>query len=498
MLSTLDVIDNYLTAREDADFSTVPGRDIEAFGERVREFAVSHTPTIRQDEHPIYLGGWPSANFALLGGDLILSSLLYSGQVLVRDPIADWFSEEQYRIEHMMAARGGYRPPDDDAETRMRRTRAFLCTVIPSLVRMRPLIEAGIVVPVASEPLYFERRAAIDQLRREVRGRVLHDPLQYATRFGAAEIAAEDNVRGYFAMAPGPNPGPQIERAIDHGIRYFSREYTLANAYGVTYTAPFEHERYLCREGISPIVGSSTRVVESVMRSGLPIFHGLSPRLVRDVHDDNSFAEFRGTLHEVYQATPVDDSAQAEAYLRDQENALLRPLIAAAEHGASEGLLTRLGASLTGNKYGIAAALAADTTLGTVGAATALTVAGTFLDDLSRRRKGVQRIWSSLVAHNRSAADELDGVTWVPASNESRDSAAPSEVDPATASPWGVPAEPTAMSISVTAGQLIWDADPRTLVEPEIDEQARYRLGVYGPCGCGSGRKNRFCCRGLK
>lgn len=497
MLSTLDVIDNYLTAREDADFSTVPGRDIEEFGERVREFAVSHTPMIQQDAHPIYLGGWPSANFALLGGDLILSSLLYSGQVLVRDPIADWFSEEQYRIEHMIAARRGYRHPDDDAETRTRRTRAFLCTVIPALVRMRPLIEAGIVIPVASESLYFERRAAIDQLRSEVRGRVLQDPLRYANRFGATEIAAEDNLRGYFAMAPGPNPGPQIERAIDHGIRYFSREYTLANAYGVTYSAPFDHERFLCREGITPIVGSSTRVVESVLRSGLPIFHGLSPRLVRDIHDENSFAEFRSTLHEVYQATPIDDAMQAEAYLRDQENALLRPLIAEAERGTSEGLLARLGASLTGNKYGIAAALATDATVGTVGAATALTVAGTFLDDFSRRRKGAQRIWSSLVAHNRTAADELDGITRVPASNANRDKAAAAEGDPATASPWGVPTQP-AMSISVTAGQLIWDADPRTLVEPEIDEQARSRLGVYGPCGCGSGRKHRFCCHGLQ
>ncbi|MPY12224.1 hypothetical protein [Arthrobacter bussei] len=493
----LDVIDNYLATREDTDFSTVPGRDIEAFGERVREFAVSHTPTIQQDAHPIYLGGWPSANFALLGGDLIFSSLLYSGQVLVRDPIADWFSGEQYRIEHMIAARRGYRPPDDDAETRTRRTRAFLCTVIPALVRMRPLIEAGIIVPVASEPLYFERRAAIDQLRREIRARVLQDPLHYASRFGAAEIAAEDNVRGYFALAPGANHGPGIERAIDHGIRYFSREYTLANAYGVTYSAPFDHERFLCREGITPIVGSSTRVVESVLRSGLPIFHGLSPRLIRDIHDDDSFAEFRSTLHEVYQATPVEDATQAEAYLRDQENALLRPLIAEAERGASEGLLNRLGASLTGNKYGIAAALAADVVFGTVGAATALTVAGTFLDDLPGRRKGPQRIWSSLVAHDRTAANELDGVTRMPASNAGRDKAAAAEGDAATVSPWGVPSQ-EAMSISVTAGELIWDADPRTLVEPEIDEQARSRLGVYGPCRCGSGRKNRFCCAGLQ
>lgn len=486
MLSTLDVIDNYLTPRGEADFSSLPGRDLDHFGERVREFSAAHEPEIDSELHPIYLGGWPSANFALIGGDLVLSSLLYSGQVLVRDPIADWFSWEQYHLEHMMSARPGYRPPEEDAETRMGRTRAFLCTVIPELLRMRPLIEAGIVVPVASEPLFYRRRSSIDQLRRDISSRVDLGPTEYAERFGAQEIASETNVRGFFAMAPGPDPGPQIQKAIDHGIRYFSREFMLASEHGVTYTAPFGHERFLCQAGISPIVGSSARVVEAVLNSGLPVFHGLTPKVVRDIHDDAAFAEFRARLHEVYQHTPVENPDEARLYIEDQENALLRPLIAQGEDAASSGYLARLGASLSANKYGITAALAADFTLGAVGPMTGLALAGTVLDELSDRRKGSagpQRIWSSLVRHNRAAGEEMRSVQ--------------SEGAPSSGPNWGIPREP-GMTVAVTAGEVILDADPRTVANPTPDRELRLQLGVYGPCGCGSGKKYRFCCDGLR
>lgn len=484
MLSTLNVIDAYMTGREDADFSTVSGRDIEQFGERVREFSAAQEPKIDKDLHPIYLGGWPSANFALLNGDLILSSLLYSGQVLVRDPIADWFSEEQYRIEHMVTAAAGFRAPDDDVETRTHRTRAFLSVVIPQLVRFRPLIEAGIVVPVPTEPLFFQQQSAINALRQKIRQRLPLTPHEYSSRFDAAEIATESNVRGFFVMAPGPNPSPQIERAIGHGIRYFAREYTLANTYGVTYTASFAHENYLCREAISPIVSSSSRVVEAVLRSGLPVFHGLTPRVVRDIHDDDAFAAFRSTLHKVYQGTPVENSEEAEAYIHDQESALLRPIIEQGEKAATTGYLGRLGASLTSNKYGIAAALATDLTLGTAGVPTAIGVAGVLLDERSRSRKsGVQRIWSSLVKHNRTAGQEVQSIQV----------GGPSKNGPN----WGIPTEPS-RSVTVTTGQMIVARDAPTLWNPATDEDARARLGIYGPCRCGSGKKFKFCCAGIR
>ncbi len=486
VLSTLDVIENYLTDREDQDFSTLRGRDIDEFGERVREFSAAHEPAIDRALHPVYLGGWPSANFALLGGDLILTSLLYSGQVLVRDPVADWFSTEQYRIEHMLAARAGYRMRGEGSEARTARTRAFLNTMVPALLQMRPLIEAGIVVPVPSEPLFFAHRRNIDQLRRDIQERIPLGPLEYAARFDSAEIASEPNVRGYFPMAPGPDPGPQIQRAIGHGIRYFAREYTLAATHGVTYTAPFDHERFLCQEGISPLVTPSARVVEAVMNSGLPVFHGLTPEIVRTVHDDDAFAAFRAKLHEVYQHTPVENPELARAYVLDQENALLRPLISDGENAARSGFLSRLGGSITSNKFAIATALAADATLGTLGAATGATIAGTVLDEFFRRPKapaGPQRIWSSLVKHQRTAADEVRSVSFAASMHSGKH--------------WGIPAEPS-MAVTVTSGQIVWDADPTTLRTSPVGDGFSAESGPYRLCGCGSGRKYRFCCDGVK
>lgn len=488
MLSTIDVIEGYLSGKEDHDFSRLSGRDIDAFGERVREFSSSFTPEIDATLHPIYLGGWPSANFLHLGGDMVMSSLLYSGQVLVRDPIADWFAVERYGNEHMLAARRGFHHPEDDAETRTRTTRAFLNSVIPQLMRMRPLIESGLVVPVPTEPVYLQQRQTIERLRRDLRTHITLDPVDYAARFTAHEIASEDNVRGFFVFAPGPDPSPGIREAINHGYRYFAREFTLSDTYGVTYTAPFAHEQFLCRQGISRVAGTSASVVEAVLRSGLPVFHGLTPSVIRDVHDDVAFGEFRAQLHEVYQGTPLDDPTTVDAYVRDQEDALLRPLIQQAERAGSNGFLSRLGASLTANKYGIAAALATDLVAGSFGAATATAVAGTFVDDALRHKKdrGPIRIWSSLISHHRSAKDELQCVLPQPASYKVT-----------TSTPWGIPREP-GMSYAVTSGEAIWDMDARSLAVPEIDEDRDARLGVYRQCRCGSGQKYRFCCDGLK
>lgn len=483
MPSVLDVVDNYLSMRHDDDFSSISGRDIEAFGDRMREFAAAHEPLIDENLHPIYLGGWPSANFALIGGDFILSSLLYSGQVLVRDPVADWFSDEQYRIEHMLGTSPGYHPPDESAEARTRRTRAFLKTVLPHLQKMRPLIDAGLVVPVATERLFFERRASIDKLRRDVTAKLTIDTKEYTERFKAHEIATENNRRGFFPFAPGPEPIPQIEGAIGHGVRYFAREYTLATAHSVTYTAPFAHEQFLCRSGISPAVGSSTRVVEAILQSDLPIYTGLTPEIIRRVHDDDTFAGFRATLHEVYQGTPLDNQAEATMYIRDQENALLKPHIDQAIQASQGGFLSRLGTAVSNNRYGIGTALAADFTLGTEGIATAAAVVGVVSDELRRARKasGPIRIWNSLVRHTSTIESELKAV----------------RTDLTPAAPfWGIPPEP-AMSVAVSSGQMIFDADPRSVQALVVDEDTKLKLGVYRPCECGSGRKFRFCCSGV-
>jgi hypothetical protein len=87
---------------------------------------------------------WDSDN-----GELAMSTLLYSGQILAKDPVSDWYAPEQYRQEHRMAARVGYVHPTT-SRPNIIGTRAFLARVIPALDRMRPLIEKQILVLVPS------------------------------------------------------------------------------------------------------------------------------------------------------------------------------------------------------------------------------------------------------------------------------------------------------------------------------------------------------------
>lgn len=267
-LSTLDLVDEFLLLRSDDGFSTVPGRNIHEFGKSVREYSQTAEPQLDSARHPVYIGGWPSANFWFVNGDLILSSLLYSGQVMVRDPITDWFADEQYQIEHLMSYRAGYIEPARNYQVSMAKTRAFLVAVVPALRNLRPLIDAGILVLVPAERTYFKHTTAINTLKSQLIEKVASDPLAYSERFSPTDIAVESNVRGMFSFAGG-EAGPQIARAVEHGLRYFSREYFLAGQYGATYTAAFDHELFLCREGISRLAGPSSNVSQAILQSDL-------------------------------------------------------------------------------------------------------------------------------------------------------------------------------------------------------------------------------------
>src|SRR5215204_1467248 len=110
MISVLDVVENYLTVGHGREVIDLTGRELWDLGTEVQRFSNSYTPPQFIDSsYPLYLGGWPSANFFLADqGQFVLSTLLYAGQVLVKDPVSDWFAPEQYQIEHKLTAREGY------------------------------------------------------------------------------------------------------------------------------------------------------------------------------------------------------------------------------------------------------------------------------------------------------------------------------------------------------------------------------------------------------
>lgn len=481
VISVLDVIDNF-TSPSGRDLNTAPGSALEEFGDHVRYLAAAQPTDAPQSSDSVYLGGWPSANFWAVGGDLLLSSLLYSPAVLVRDPISDWFSDEQYLVRHKMSARPGYL----DAERRpnVAATRAFLTNVVPQLRAWRPLIESGVVKLVTSEAHAFANSSEIGQLQERLESRLLTDPVSYAARFRPGEIAVEDNVRGSFVFAGGDQL-TQLRKAQADGIYHFAREFVLATNHGATYTAPFRHERYLCREGLNTFISPSQKVVEALLRSELPVLNGLTPGIIAKLHEDDGFASFREKLHVVYAHVPLDESDEnIRRYIHEQESALLQPLLRDAEKSADRGPIGKLGVTLTNNAFALSAALATGLIFKDPGAATAAGVTGIAAQAKLSEKIGAppaQRVWNTLMKHSRSARNEMRGV-------EVTSTGAPDRL-------WGIPTA-ASMDVTIADGELLIDhflPAPR----PAAQQSTGFIEGPYRICACGSGLKFKFCCKTL-
>jgi hypothetical protein len=477
----LDVVDNFATAARIGDIAALPGTRLRDFGEEVRSYTqAADVPTMNPLQHPIYLGGWPSANFGTVNGAMLLSSLLYSGQILVKDPLADWFCDEQYLIENKLSARPGHR--NEDGTLNIRATRDFLRRLLPTLQVLRPLIEAGVVVLSPSQPLFRREEAAITDLRQQLTERVTSDLTGYLQRFTPADVPVDDNRRGLFLWAGGDKE-QQYRDAISSGMLYFAREYTLAKTAGAVYTAPFPHEQFVARHGLSQPNSPSERVVEAVFQSRLPVFQGLTPAVIAKVHDDDAFAGFRAQLHTVYQDLPISsDDAEISAYIRDQENALLLPHLAAAEKAADAGRLGGIKGMLPNVILSLGTGILVDLASATpalgVAAGVGATVAQAIRDN-RKRDKSPQVIWNTLVRHHRGVAQELTGVQEQPSSGPAGD-------------PWRIPDTPS-MKVTISQGTLLWDGPPLDL--PNAPQG--YVQGNYRPCDCSSGEKYRFCCMNL-
>ena len=493
LATILDVLDNFV-GHSQRDLATAPGIDLADLGNRVREFSeAASDPDTSDDIDPLYLGGWPSANFWAVGGDLLLSSLLYAPAVLVRDPISDWFSNEQYLVRHKMSARPGYR--NETGDENIRSTRAFLTHVLPQIQAWRPLIEAGVVRLVRAEANALTHQDTVLALASELEDALLGDPERYANAYAPEEIAVEDTIRGAFVFAGGER-NTQLRRALADGIHHFAREYTLATTHGATYTAPFRHEQHLCRSGIGSVLSPRQRVVEALLQSRLPVFSGLTPDVISRIHDDDGFAQFRSNLHSVYQGLPVAaPDSEVAVYLNEQEQALLSPAIRSAEQSAERGVLGRLGVALTKNVFGIGTVVATGAMLHDPPIATGVGVVGTLLQARASRVRAnagsAQQVWNELVRHQRTVGEELLNVR-------------PRPSDPPDSEKWPIAAEPS-MSVTVSRGELLIDhwlssarppsSEAEGVAEGEVS--GGYFNGDYRTCKCGSGRKYKFCCKSL-
>lgn len=483
MATILDVLDNYLSASGASVVDRLSGRALWRLGEEVQRFAASYEPPRAEaGNFPIYIGGWPSANFFFADqGELVLSSLLYCGQVIAKDPISDWFSPDRYLNDHVMAGRPGFL--NSQGEPNVVGTRGFLANVIPALQALRPLIESGALILVPSETFVARNREAVDQVRDLLYERLAPKVDEITGRFHPADLAVDDRVRGMFVFAGGEREA-QLRRAIKSSLLHFSREWLLTRGYGAEYAAPWAYEQYLCERGLDTLLSESEhqRVANALLHSELPIFQGLTPRIVTDVRNDDTFSEFRAKLFEVYRSVPgfqADDSYVR--HLAQTEEAVLRPVLDRAEQEAKRGFLSRLGVGLASGAISIGARLLFDSYTGQLGwSSAARETIGVIAD---RVRLGGTRdplsVWTKLYRHQRSVSSELRRATAQPGSV------------PASP-PWMIDDQPS-MNIRVSPGLLLFDE----VAEFDVSPPTGYQSGPYRACGCGSGLKWKFCCQGV-
>jgi len=479
--SVIDVAEAFCSVRTPASMLEMPGRVLYELGDGVRRFYASQPAASMDQDGGAYLGGWPSANYGAVRGDLLLTSLLYNEHIVVKDPLYDWFAPEQYLNEHKLAARPGYMT--SDGQPNVRETRRYIANALARLAHIQPLVDRGLVRLVPGEALVNAGNSATEKLSAAVISRLLPLIDDYVQRFTPGDIPVEDNLRGMFAFVGG-EAAEQYARTLRSAVEYFAREFVLAESSGADYVAPFAHEKFLVDKGVGSAISPSGGVTTALMASDVPIFSGLTPSLVAKIHDDDAFGEFRQTLHEVYQNAPANNADELREYVRDQDRALLSPRLYEARRLGSGSLLREAGLTLKGSAFGIVAGLAVDVTAGTPGIATALGALGPIGSTMIERRRargGSQRIWSALVNHSGQVSSELDGVE-VHDRQGMRGSAG-----------WGIPQLPSDL-LTISEGAIF--ADWMDVPSP-AQGVGGFVEGEYRPCDCGSGRKFRFCCKGI-
>lgn len=226
-----------------------------------------------------------------------------------------------------------------------------------------------------------------------------------------------------------------------------------------------------------------------MLSSRIPALSGLTPEVIRTVHDDDAFGDFRADLVSIYGNCPLTSRGEVDAYVRDREKALLEPRLAHLAKEMDRGPLSRLGISAGTVSFSLAAGLmaagAAAVTTGSAAAAPIglLPVLGSLVDSARRRPKGPIKIWSTLVKHGGTIQDEIPraiGQAGSPATGPSTN-------------PWGIEPEP-GMNVTVASGTILhWDAGR----SGNSVTGGQYHQGVYAPCACGGTLKYRFCCAGV-
>ncbi|MBO1224631.1 MAG: hypothetical protein JYX80_09375 [Candidatus Scalindua sediminis] len=492
MITIVDVIENYFNYQDDKNLLTIPGRRLFDFGEEVRRYASSFTlPKVSTNLHPIYLGGWPSSNFWDTNQNkYIYSSLLYAGQILVKDPICDWFCNEQYQLKTFLSSRQGY------INTQQRKlntfdTRQYLSIVIPQLLKLKPLIQSGIVIPIPSKIFQKDNRGKIDNIFNDLKDNIDVNIINEITKnFSPRELSVDDNKKGLFLFTH-ENKEEQLAVHIRDTLYYFINEYMLSSSNGFYYTAPYDYENYLLEKFIKKSVEElpGTSVINALLNSELYIHSGLTPKTIFEIRNDDNFSKLRENLYDIYDKIPSAlGKDELNRYLNELESTKIKPILDDIYKSSTTGILSKIGIGIAKSGLRIASAvftgqyLSSTAKLGDLSIAAGIIELINTVTNLNKTNKGSQILWKKIFAENEYANNHFVHYQ--------------SQMQQNSIDEWPINMKIEPMQISVSSGALFWDRiknfDTSGLPKDfPIDD-------IYQLCNCGSRRKFKFCCKGLE
>lgn len=495
VVSSLDVAENFVASNRGLEWASMPGNKIWELGREIRRLASSYTPPpVNRAEFPIYVGGWPSANcWAASEGPILTSSLLFSGQVVAKDPLIDWFSLDYYQYRKVMASRRGYL--SDEGFPDIRSTREFLAAIMPQFLRLKPLVDSGALVLVPGARTIVQMGNQIEELTRMLGGVPELDPIEIASAFRPQQLATDDRVKGSFVLAGGERE-IQISKHVRYALIQFAREYAIAQKYNVTYTAPWPFEQHICEKGLSSpaTLRESERVVQAIWASHLPLFHNIQPSTLAKVREHDEFAEFRGELFDAYRGLSTTVSGDEFAReVAEVENVKLDPIIRRAEKSAASGRLARIGVEVASFAAQMSASFVVDGMKDEITAATAVQGGLAYL--LGRifgpkSSQGAVPIFAQLSKHSRSTLSDIRGSEFQEAiGNVPGLGPSPFQRTPES-NGWQIAPEPFE-GIYVSAGELIAE-HARLPGDSAIAKGGPAARNVS--CACCSGIKWKNCC----
>jgi hypothetical protein len=333
----IDVLENRLGSLDDARINAVTPVDLQDLADAVKTFYDSWSPPPPKDLR-MYAGGWIAGNFiAPEALKYLLTTLVYYPETIFHDPIADWFFPHRDRLlapdgiwsrgrkmqingaEPVMIRGNGYYSFAADPE----RTRQYLKLVAPTIRRLAPLIQAGIVIPVPQWWIVRERqRQILTAVRHDVR-----DPrFVEAARNPIDEPAPRgDNIRG-LGVTPtnGWEPGEEARGDSQDAAYFLNKTLAIAEATSSLYVPPAATDAHLLEtRGVQVQKelrrkGVELRLAPALISAELPFLGEVDPDTILAIRrDEPSFADWRAELRNAVRAigatTTSGEAFEAEA-----------------------------------------------------------------------------------------------------------------------------------------------------------------------------------------